>query len=405
MNSAINWPLIVAESFKAFLQTKFNNNPKEKTLMKLTIDPVPISSEKPPYFDFIVKGLKYLANIQNDDGSWGKKKLTTFQKIYYTTQVTQCLLKAGFPLTSETVQDALAYLDNFKEVSIENRAKFFLYLPLGKLSENELREYLELLKRIRRDNGSFFYEIRDLKGEEVKIDEWPGVRRGSFIFYTTHVLHFLSMIPEEKYRNLTPLKNDIWNKSFEMLLKQLEKAKPPYTLRDPTSGRSDPELTAYALSLLRKIEYQIPNFSEVIRWLLSQQVGGSWLNSYKITSFIVIDLSTLCFNEALLPSVKKAIEEAMRWLIKQKEKWEKNPNLTALVISALIFGNTFLDPGFYDAFIVNYSENLRKEIAERESQIQRAQQRRRIQSIISFILGIAIPLILKYIVIPLLLKE
>jgi len=75
------------------------------------------------------------------------------------------------------------------------------------------------------------------------------------------------------------------------------------------------------------------------------------------------------------------------------------------VISALIFGNTFLDPGFYDAFIVNYSENLRKEIAERESQIQRAQQRRRIQSIISFILGIAIPLILRYIVIPLLLKE
>jgi len=368
--------------------------------MKLTIDPVPIGSEKPPYFDFIVKGLKHLVNIQNHDGSWGKKKLTTFQKIYYTTQVTQCLLKAGFPLTSDTVQDAFAYLDNFKEVNIENRAKFFLYLPLGKLSENELREYLELLKRIRRDNGSFFYEIRDLKGEEVRIDEWPGVRRGSFIFYTTHVLHFLSMIPEEKYKNLAPLKNDIWNDAFEMLLKQLEKGNPSYTLLDPTSGRSDPELTAYALSLLHKIGYQIPNFSEVITWLLSQQVGGSWLNSCKATSFIVIDLSTLSFDEALLPSVKNAIEEAMRWLIAQKETWEKYPNLTALVISALIFGNAFLNMGFYEAFLVNYSENLRKEIAEKEDEIRREQQRKKIQNVIFFILGIGIQLIADHVVIP-----
>jgi hypothetical protein len=368
--------------------------------MKLTIDPVLVSFEKPLYFDFIAKGLKHLTNIQNDDGSWGEKNLTTFQRIYYTTQVIQCLLKAGFPLASEAVQKALGYLDNFKETSIENRAKFFLYLPLGKLSQNELGEYLKLLKKIQRQDGSFFYEIRDLKGKEVEVDEWPGVRRGSFIFYTIHVLHFLSMIPEEKYKSLTPLKKDIWNKSFKMLLKQLEEGEPRYTLRDPTSGLGDSELTAYALSLLHKIGCQIPNFPQAIRWLLSQQVGGSWLDSPKVTSFLIIDLSTLSFDNELLPSVKNAIAEAIRWLINQKEQWEKNPNITALVISALIFGNAFLNPGFYDALFVNYCEDLRKDILEREYQIQRTQRTKKIQTIIFFLLGIAIPLILEYIVIP-----
>lgn len=368
--------------------------------MKPTIDPFPVIYEKPLYFDYIVEGIKHLVSLQNTDGSWGEENLTTFQKIYYTTQVIQCLLKAGFPLTSYVIQDALAYLDNFIEPSIENRAKFFLYLPLDKLSEDELRNYLELLKRIQRENGSFFYEILDLKGKEVTMDEWPGVRRGSFMFYIMHVLHFLSMIDDAKYKNLTSLKNKIWNKAWQTLLTQLKGGAPPYTLKDPTTKLSDPELSSYALGLLHKKGYQVPNFSEVIMWLLNKQVKGSWLNSCKVTSFVIIDLSTLSFDIKLSQRVKDAIVDAMRWLINQKKHWEKSPNLTALVINALISGNIFLNPDFQEAFFINYTEVLRREIKEKEKQIHKVERKTKIQNILSFILGIAIPLVVEHLIIP-----
>jgi len=373
--------------------------------MKLTIDPSPPIYRKPLYFDYIVEGLKYLVTSQNADGSWGKKNLSTFRKIYYTTQVVQCLLRAGFPLNSRIIQNALSYLDNYRQPDIENRAVFFLYLPLGRLSEDELRNYLELLKEVQRDDGTFMYEIRDLEKEEEEItmDEWPRVRRGIYVFYTLHALHFLSMIDEQKYKNLTSLKNEIWNPAWQWLFKELEREevkKPRYTLRDPYTNEADPELTSYGLALLHKIGYQIPRFPEVIKWLLNKQVEGSWLYSCKATSFVIMDLCTLSFDNSLLQLVKKAVEEAMKWLVKNKEKWEKNPNLTALAISALISGNIFLNPNFQEAFFVNYTETLRKEIMEREKQIRKAKRKTKIQNTIYFILGIVIPLIIEYLIIP-----
>lgn len=369
-------------------------------MMQLTIDPSPLGYEKPQYFNFITEGIRHLILIQNDEGYWGEENLTTFQKIYYTTQVVQCLLKAGFPVSDEVIQDALAYLDNFKEARIEYRAKFFLYLPLGKISEEKLRNYLELLRRIQRKDGSFFYEIRDLPGKETVIDEWPGVRRGSFIFYTLHVLHFLSMIDDKKYKDLRSLKNEIWNDAFGMLQKELDRGKPLNTLQDPTTGRSDPELTLYALGLLYKIGHQVHNFSEVIKWLLTKQVGGSWLNSCKTTSLIVIDLSTLSYNNALSQHVKDAIADAMKWLVSQKENWEKSPNLTALVINALISGCLFLNPNCRDAFFVNYMKELRTEVREKETQNKKMEKKAKIENIVYLLVGIAIPLIIEYLIIP-----
>lgn len=368
--------------------------------MRLTIDPHMPICEKPQYFDHIVNGVRHLVNIQNADGSWGEEHRSTFQKIYYTTQVVQCLLKAGFPVASRAIEDAFAYLDNFREPSVENRARFFLYLPLGKLSQSEVRDYLEMLKKRQREDGSFFYEIRDLKGKEVTIDEWPGVRRGSFIFYTLHALHFLSMIDGKEYSESTYLKDEIWDPAWQLILTQLSSAKPQYTLKDPAKGLGDPELTSYAIGLLHKIGYQIPNFPQVVIWLLDKQVQGGWLNSPKVTSFLIIDLSTLSYDDQQLQLVKEAIAEAMRWLINEKERWEGSPNLTALVISALISGNIFLSADFQEAFFVNYTEVLREETREGREEIRRMHVKSRTKNVISFILGIAIELAVTHLIIP-----
>ena len=369
--------------------------------MKLTIDPVRPDSDKPLYFDYITEGIQHLIASQNSDGSWGNKNSDPFQKIYYTTQVVQCLLKGGFPTTSEEIGKAFAFLDNFREPIAKHRARFFLYIALDKLSEDEIRSYLEMLKRIQREDGSFYHEMKNLKEKEGTIDEWPEVRRGSFVFYSLHALHFLSMIDDQKYRSLAPLKNEVWNKTWQMLLERMKKNSPHYTLLDPTSEHGDPELTSYALGILQKKEYTIPNFSEVIKWLLDKQVAGSWLNSPKVTSFVIIDLSAFSFDNLLLPKVKKAISEGMEWLISRKENWEKSANLTALAISALISGNLFLNPGFQEAFFVNYSEVLRKEIKERERRIRREEKKTIIQNIVFFILGLVVPLIIEYLLIPL----
>jgi len=368
--------------------------------MKLTIDPVPLVCDKPQYFSFINKGISQLISEQNNDGYWGEKNITNFKKIYYTTQVIQCLLKAGFSIKDDVIQDALDYLDNFKEVRIENRANFFLHLPLGLIEEAKLKEYLKLLKKKQKHDGSFIYEIRDLDSKEQIVDGWPSVRRGSYIFYTLHALHFLSMIDEKKYQSLASLKKDIWNDAFQMIRKELQKGVPLNTLKDPMTGYGDPELTAYAIALLNKIGENIPNFSEVINWLLNKQVEGSWMNNVKATSLILIDLASISYDQALSDQVKIAIGNAMKWLINHREEWEVNANLKALAINALIFGNYFITPDFYQSFYVNYMKELRSEVRKKKMEIGRIKKSSTIRTVVFFLLGVGIQLIVDNLIIP-----
>ncbi len=320
-------------------------------------DPIPgiiIKEERDSFRVEAEKIIERLLKIQNQDGSWGARD--EFEKIYHTTQVLQALFHAGFPINDEKVAEALGFLDKYLHLHVDNRAVYFLYTALDRLSENELLTYLiEILKKKQNKDGSFLFFTQKGTPDTATEDHWvrdPQKHRGASVFHTLHTIHMLSMIDTEKYPSTKEPVEEIMNKSLDFLKSIGDEM---HRLPDK-DGIADPEFTSWWLERLHMLG-KLPNdYENTVRWILEMQEDGFWkatvatagISTKQVTvlpsCYTICKLCSLPLEDHLLNEVKSAINTAMDKLIENKDIWENDENKSAVIARTLISGSNLIQP-------------------------------------------------------------
>lgn len=319
-------------------------------------DPIPgcvVEEERDIYRIKAEKIIEWLLGIQNRDGSWGAGD--DFKKIYHTTQVLQALFHSGFPLNNDHIRKAFGFLDKYLHPHVDNRAVYFLYAALDKLTENDLRTYIiQILKRKQNEDGSFLFFTQKSIPDDAAEDHWvrnPQLHRGASIFHTLHIVHFLSMIDTERYSSV---KNSI-EEIIERSLDFLTHAENEMHILPDKNGNLDPEFTTWWLERLYMLGKLPDDFENTIRWILEKQEDGLWKATVVSgidtkqatvlpTCYTIFKLCSLPLQGHLLDEVKSAVNNALDRLIENEELWKKDENKSAVVARTLVNGSNFIQP-------------------------------------------------------------
>lgn len=108
---------------------------------------IPISYESQQITDVIEFSLDCLNNLLDKNGNyWTYNSDRIFDRVYATTSALTFLFQLGVTENDVIVKNALEFLDQFPQVTLENRANIFFKIAFHRIEESEIIEFLKMLK-------------------------------------------------------------------------------------------------------------------------------------------------------------------------------------------------------------------------------------------------------------------
>lgn len=108
---------------------------------------IPISYESQQITDVIEFSLDCLNNLFDKNGNyWTYNSDRIFDRVYATTSALTFLFQLGMTKNDVIVKNALGFLDQFSQLTLENRANIFFKIAFHRIEESEIIEFLKMLK-------------------------------------------------------------------------------------------------------------------------------------------------------------------------------------------------------------------------------------------------------------------
>lgn len=333
----------------------------------------PDKNKEREFFNYLSYAIEIVENLlrnQNNDGSWGKQG-DIFNQVYLTTQVLQCLFRAGFTPEEKRIRKALEFLDNVKEPHIDYRAIYYLYAAMGRLRSNDdIDMFLVSILNEQKEDGSLLFQ-QEMKGKkEIGPGPWEAkkIHRGREIFHALHELHMISLIDYEDYTNARKLIKKLI-KFLTMEEERVNKNSNFHILLDG-DGMVDPQFTSWWLCLRIRYGIETEYLEDTIDWILNTQYDGGWREDIKnmgkrifLSSFVIIDL---CYLDEKIKSenkIKISIKRGIDWLIKNHEYWKNHINFSSIAGRAILDGISVYYPNeFPDIYNMSIYFHLKEKM-------------------------------------------
>lgn len=108
---------------------------------------IPISYESQQINDVIKFSLDCLNNLFDKNGNhWTYNSDRIFDRVYATTSALTFLFQLGMTENDVIVKKALEFLEQFSQVTLENRANIFFKIAFQRIDEAKIIEFLKMLK-------------------------------------------------------------------------------------------------------------------------------------------------------------------------------------------------------------------------------------------------------------------
>ena len=278
---------------------------------------------------------KLCASINQDEKIWiDDEKTDSFSLIYVNTSVLYFLIQLGLEFENPIVKKAYKYLDSFKEISINNRAKWFFDIQTNKINESSAIEFLQLIesKQIQQDRidkGAFiFYQANDTS-------HWEPTHPGGYSFHACHVadvlLHISPSLSIARERAKKILKE------IAYYLKSNAKANNGFLL--DLSKKPSLQLTTWYYYLSERLGNQLEKDWETnLINILSQTRGESKMLR---KSFLVMNLAELIYTHSNMKDTTiKYIYSYFEYYYKELSDHLKNEKSNNVELS--VFGRVLL---------------------------------------------------------------
>lgn len=108
---------------------------------------IPVSYESKQITDVIEFLLDCLNNLFNKSGNyWTYSSDRIFDRVYATTSSLTFLFQLGMTDNDLIVKNALEFLDQFSQITLENRASIFFKIAFHRIEESKIIEFLKMLQ-------------------------------------------------------------------------------------------------------------------------------------------------------------------------------------------------------------------------------------------------------------------
>jgi len=170
---------------------------------------IPISYESQQITDVIEFSLNHIINLFDKDGNyWTYNSDRIFDRVYATTSALTFLFQLGMTGDDLIVKNALQFLDEFSQLTLENRASIFFKIAFHRINESEVIEFLKMLKTYQYTDksspmyGSFLLPQGDDVTSNRNTNNWQQQRyhNDGATFHACHIADNLLHI-QSNYKN------------------------------------------------------------------------------------------------------------------------------------------------------------------------------------------------------------
>jgi hypothetical protein len=246
---------------------------------------------------------KILTNKKKELGYWvDNNQVDDFSLIYTNTSVLYFLIQLGFNLTEELCEDSVKYLDSIKEISIENRAKWYFDIHTNRISSSDSLKFLSILEENQIINASQLngaFKVFRQTGDKNKSSNIIPSHYGGYTFHACYITDILMHLnPQNKLAKIKAIKILTGTRTF---LCNMSDANDGFLLDGDYIKNS--EFTIWFYCMCEKLGSKLPNsWRENIFKILTQEED----NMFRYT-FIVIDLSRFIIEYRI--RLEKALTE------------------------------------------------------------------------------------------------
>jgi hypothetical protein len=279
-----------------------------------------------------------------------RRESNQYDQIYYTYHATSALLDLGFPLNFKPLQAAFRFFDSFPGVSINYRPFYYLYIPLGLLSEEKIIQFLRILKKFQTKKeqreefaGSFLLPQGWLDESKPETYWKDFLHPGGHYFHACHLGFLVSQISEKDFPAAINLKRQILDDVRDFLHRAVLKfgGRLPYS-----DGTFSPDLTLWLYLLADPINLALPpNWIENLEWATQAKP-----NSLLFRCLTTMNFLRLAKKHSFAAKIQNLIDDYVSGTIHELENlWEsiiRNPRDASIALRTYLRIGNYYDDGF-----------------------------------------------------------
>jgi hypothetical protein len=319
----------------------------------------PIVVEPPATGNQIADLVSFILFCQEPGGYWlplpgdpERREFDNYDRIYYTFHAVSALIDVGFSVDTLPIKKAIEFFDSFPGVSINYRPFYYLYLPLGKMTDAKLCEFIRVLRRYQltdedfdgRFTGGFILPQSWVDESGDTVSYWHETAHvGGAYFHACHLGYFLSQISRTEYPNAFNLAQGVLDGVIAFLKRTLqESGRLPYS-----DGKDSPDLTLWIYWLADYLGIPLPeNHLDNIEWAAHAHV-----QRFMLRCFVTMNLVRLSSKIQMPPKLNVSIEENIlnmyHYLIEHNDDIiKRNPRDASIAIRTHLQIGTYLDRNF-----------------------------------------------------------